>query len=94
MDNDGRVALSAFALADGRVNVVLFTSRPGPLRFGPPLTITSMPFDPAEGTLSGGKHSAWWIGDYQGLASSPDGLHPFWNDTRTGQLELFTATVR
>ncbi len=94
VDNDGRVALSAFALADGRVNVVLFTSRPGPLRFGPPLTITSMPFDPAEGTLSDGKHGAWWIGDYQGLASSPDGLHPFWNDTRTGQLELFTATVR
>lgn len=46
VDNDGRVALSAFALADGRVNVVLVTSRPGPLRFGPPLTITSMPFDP------------------------------------------------
>jgi hypothetical protein len=26
------------------------------------------PFDPARGTLSG-KHGAWWIGDYQGLAT-------------------------
>jgi hypothetical protein len=93
VDNDGQVALSAFALAGGRVDVVLFTSGPGPLRFGPPLTITSKPFDPAEGTVSGGKHGTWWIGDYQGLASSPGALHPFWNDTRTGQLELFTATV-
>lgn len=94
VDNDGRVVLSAFALADGRIDVVLLTARPGPLRFGPPLTITSKPFDPAKGTLSGGKHGAWWIGDYQGLASGPGALYPFWNDTRTGRLELFTARWR
>lgn len=94
VENDGQVALSAFALADGRVNVVLCKSRPGPLRFGLPLTITSRPFNPKQGTLSGGKHGPWWIGDYQGLACVPGALHPFWNDTRTGRLELFTATIR
>jgi hypothetical protein len=94
VDNDGRVTLSAFALAQGRIHVVLFTSRSGPLRFGPPLTVTSRPFDPKIGTLSGGKHGAWWIGDYQGLACVLGAVHPFWNDTRTGRLELFTATVR
>lgn len=94
VENDGQVTLSAFALAQGRVDVVLFRSRPGALRFGRPLTVTSRPFDPAQGTLSGGKHGAWWIGDYQGLASVPGALHPLWNDTRTGRLELFTATVR
>jgi hypothetical protein len=25
---------------------------------------------------------------------APGAFHPFWNDTRTGQLEIFTATVR
>jgi hypothetical protein len=54
----------------------------------------NQPFDPAQGSPNGGKHGAWWIGDYQGLASTPGAFHPFWNDTRTGRLELFTATVR
>lgn len=93
VQDSGQVALSAFALADGRVDVVLLTSQPGTPRFGRPLRVTSKPFDPARGTLSGGKHGAWWIGDYQGLAACPGALHPLWNDTRTGQLELFTATV-
>jgi hypothetical protein len=94
VDDAGRIALSAFALAGDRVDVVLFTSVPNTLRFGPPLRVTSRPFDPARGTPSGGKHGAWWIGDYQGLAITPGAIHPFWNDTRTGQLELFTTTIR
>jgi hypothetical protein len=92
IDPSGRVALSAFALADGRIDTVLFTSPAGKSRFGPPLTISSRPFDPTLGG-PGGKHGAWWIGDYQGLASSADLVHAFWNDTRTGALELFTAAV-
>ena len=63
------------------------------LSFGPPLTVTTRSFDPARG-VQGGKHGAWWVGDYQGLAASTaSAVHPLWNDTRTGALELFTAAV-
>jgi hypothetical protein len=34
-----------------------------------------------------------FIGDYQGLAATNDYVHPFWNDTRTGSQEIFTAAV-
>jgi len=34
-----------------------------------------------------------WIGDYQGITATADTFHPIWNDTRTGQLEIFTASV-
>jgi hypothetical protein len=93
VDRSGRVALSAFALADGRIDTVLFRSPARRLSFGPPLTVTNRSFDPARG-VQGGKHGAWWVGDYQGLAASTaSAVHPLWNDTRTGALELFTAAV-
>jgi hypothetical protein len=94
VDHTGTVALTAFALADGRVDMMLFTALSRQLRFGQPLRVTSRSFDPAQGTPPGTKHGAWWIGDYQGLTWSGDRLHPFWNDTRTGQLEIFTAALR
>lgn len=34
-----------------------------------------------------------FIGDYQGLAADNLFVHPLWNDTRTGQQELFTAAI-
>ena len=34
-----------------------------------------------------------FIGDYQGLAADNRFVHPFWNDTRTGSQEIFTAAV-
>ncbi|HET9999842.1 MAG TPA: sialidase family protein [Ktedonobacteraceae bacterium] len=34
-----------------------------------------------------------FIGDYQGLAADNLFVHPFWNDTRTGAQEIFTAAV-
>jgi hypothetical protein len=92
VDDLGRVGVSAFALGPRGVDVVLLLSEPGRLRFGPPITVTTTPFDPTHGS-TGGKHGAWWIGDYQGLAAGPVSFHPLWNDTRTGNLELFTATV-
>ena len=92
VDQSGNLALTAFALAADRVGVVLLTSRPGRPRFGEPHTVTSAPFDPALGA-TGGKHGAWWIGDYQGLVIADGKAHPSWNDTRTGQLELFTADI-
>lgn len=82
----GRIGVMAFAMSHGKVSVVLMTSEPNSLRFGPPITITPQPFDPAKVNFQ--------LGDYQTLAATPSGFHPLWNDTRTGKLELFTATVR
>ena len=93
VDHKGRVAISAFALANGRVNQVLLLSRPRQLRFQPPLHVTTTAFDPHSPT-TGGKHRAWWIGDYQGITADAGAIHLVWNDTRTGKLELFAATVR
>jgi hypothetical protein len=94
VDEAGRVAVSAFALANGRVNQVLLLSRPRELRFQPPLQVTTTAFDPHSPTTSGGKHGAWWIGDYQGVTAGAGAVHLVWNDTRTGKLDLFAATVR
>jgi hypothetical protein len=95
VDAAGRVAISAFALADGRVNEVLLLSRPRELRFRPPLRVTTAPFDPHNPTTaSRGKYGAWWIGDWQGIASSAGAFHLVWNDTRTGKLDLYAAAVR
>ena len=93
VDEEGRVGISAFALADGRVNQVLLISRPRRLRFQPPLQVTTTAFNPHSPTTSGGKHGAWWIGDYQGLTVSAGAFHLVWNDTRTGKLDLYAATV-
>jgi hypothetical protein len=89
IDETGRLALSAFAHRQGLVDVVLFHAEPGTDRFGQPAVVTSRPFDPARGGEQG-KHGAWWIGDYQGLASAGGTTYPFWNDSRTGRLEIFT----
>ena len=87
----GQVGLSVFELAGGRAHVVMVTSAPDGASFGPPRTVTGSSFDPTLGLASGA--APRWIGDYQGLAATPGAFHPLWNGTRTGHLELFTATV-
>jgi len=94
VDAAGRVGISAFALADGLVNQVLLLSTPHQLRFRAPLQVTGTAFDPYTGSLPVTKHGAWWIGDYQGITASAGAFHLMWNDTRTGKLDLFAATVR
>ena len=95
VDTAGRVAISTFALANGRIDEILLISQPDELRFGPPLQVTTASFDPQNPTTaSRGKYGAWWIGDWQGLTTSPGAFHVVWNDTRTGKLDLFAATVR
>jgi hypothetical protein len=94
VDGAGRVAISAFALSRGLINEVLLLSRPHQLSFSPPLRVTAAPFNPTGKTPTGTKHGAWWIGDWQGIAASAAGIHLVWNDTRTGKLDLFAATVR
>ena len=93
VDEAGRVAISAFALADGRIDEVLLLSPPHQLRFGAPLRVTTASFDPHSPTATGQKHGAWWIGDYQGITASGGAFHLVWNETRTGKMELFAATV-
>jgi hypothetical protein len=92
VDETGALAVTAFALKDGRVDVVLWraASADGPFDAG--RRITSEAFDPAAG-MPDTKHGAWWIGDYQGLAAGGGVLHALWNDTRTGNLELFAAAI-
>jgi len=91
IDDAGRIGVMAFALANDRVSVVLMLSKPGSLRLGPPITITSHPFNPNK---SGPGGRDWFLGDNQALATTLGAFHPLWNDTRTGQLQLFTAAVR
>jgi hypothetical protein len=93
VDDAGRVGISAFALAGHRVDEVLLISKPHQLHFQAPLRVTTTPFDPHTGTLSFPKHGAWWIGDYQGITASAGAFHLVWNDTLTGKLDLFAATV-
>ena len=95
VDEAGRVAISAFALEGGKVDEVVLLSTPGQLRFGPPLRVTTTAFDPRRGSIdSNEKEGAWWIGDYQGITAGAGAFHLVWNDTRTGNLELFAASVR
>jgi hypothetical protein len=94
VDDAGRVAISAFALAHGRISEVLLLSPPHQLNFSAPLQVTTAPFDPHSSTATGPKHGAWWIGDYQGITAAPGAIHLVWNDTRTGKMDLYAATVR
>jgi hypothetical protein len=94
VDATGRVAISAFALANGHIDEVLLLSAPHQLRFGAPLRVTTAPFNPHSPAATGKKHGAWWLGDYQGIAASGGAFHLVWTDTRTRKLDLFAATVR
>ena len=85
IDDTGRIGVMAFAMNQSEVSVVLMISEPGPLRFASPITVTDQPFDPAK--------ASYELGDYQALATTPGAFHPLWNDTRTGELQLFTAAV-
>ncbi len=85
IDDAGRIGVMAFAMNQGKASVVLMISEPDSLRFGPPITVTGRPFDPAKANYE--------LGDYQALATTSGAFHPLWNDTRTGEMELFTAAV-
>lgn len=85
IDDAGRIGVMAFAIKQRMVSVVLMISETGSLRFAPPITITDQPFNPAKVNYQ--------LGDYQALAATSGAFHPLWNDPRTGQLELFTASV-
>jgi hypothetical protein len=95
VDARGAVGLEAFELAGRRVQLLLWVSTSKGSSFGTPRPVMPSPgFDPALGlSVGSGPSAAHWIGDYQGLAAAASSFHPLWNDTRTGQMELFTATM-
>jgi len=54
--------------------------------------VTTRSWDPAVDAPIDGA-GLQFIGDYQGLAADDHFVHPFWNDTRTGKQDIFTASV-
>ncbi|HLX59383.1 MAG TPA: sialidase family protein [Ktedonobacteraceae bacterium] len=56
------------------------------------MRVTTQSWDPAVDAPVDG-YGSQFIGDYQGLAADNRFAHPFWNDTRTGAQEIFTAAV-
>ena len=93
VNESGQVALCAFALANGRTDRVVLFSSARDLRFGAPQRVTTASFNPHNGMPSGGKHGAWYIGDYQGITATSGAFQLVWNDTRAGKLDLYAATV-
>lgn len=85
IDDAGRIGVLAFAVKQRMASAALMISQPDSLQFAPPITLTDQPFNPAKVNYE--------LGDYQALATTPGAFHALWNDTRTGQLELFTAAV-
>jgi len=60
--------------------------------FRPNVRVTSVSWDPAVGApVDGGGNE--FIGDYQWLAADNQHAHPFWNDTRDGAQQIYTAAV-
>lgn len=92
VEDMGAVDLSYFVLSQGRVAVVLARSTTQGATTEAHQLPDGRTFDPALG-VPGGKHGLWWIGDYQGLAAGGGVLHPFWNDTASGHLEIATSAV-
>ena len=56
------------------------------------LRVTTQSWDPAVDAPVD-EYGSQFIGDYQGLAVDDHFAHPFWNDTRTGAQEIFTAAI-
>ena len=87
-----RVYVSYFKLVHGRVDVFLAKSTTYGASFQSIRQVNSASFDPALGDQH--REKGGWIGDYQGLAAGNEQVYPFWNDTRTGHMEIFTAPIQ
>ena len=74
------------------IDVYLAQSVNGGASFLPNVRVTSQSWDPTVDAPVDGS-GLQFIGDYQGLAVNNQYVLPFWNDTRTGSQEIFTALV-
>src|SRR6266705_259183 len=92
----GVVSISFFdARLDSRhllIDVYLAQSIDHGASFLKNVRVTTQSWDPAVDAPVDG-YGSQFIGDYQGLAVDDRFVHPFWNDTRTGAQEIFTAAV-
>ena len=74
------------------IDVYLAQSVDGGASFLPNVRVTTQSWSPAVDAPVDG-NDLQFIGDYQGLAVTDEYACPFWNDTRTGSQEIFTAEV-
>jgi hypothetical protein len=74
------------------IDVYLAQSRDHGATFLKNERVTTQSWDPTVDAPVDG-YGSQFIGDYQGLAVDNLFVHPFWNDTRTGAQEIFTAAV-
>ncbi|HXL36245.1 MAG TPA: sialidase family protein, partial [Ktedonobacteraceae bacterium] len=93
---DGVVSISFFdTRKDPRhllIDVYLAQSVDRGTSFLKNLRVTTQSWDPAVDAPID-NYGSQFIGDYQGLTVDDHFAHPFWNDTRTGAQEIFTAAV-
>jgi hypothetical protein len=77
------------------VDVYLAQSTDGGKTFQPNARVTTASSDPSVDAPipDGGGAQVNFFGDYQGLAADDHFTHVFWNDTRTGAQEIFTAAM-
>ena len=93
---DGAISISFFdTRLDSRhklIDVYLAQSIDHGASFLHNVRVTTQNWDPAVDAPVD-EYGQQFIGDYQGLAADNDFVHPFWNDTRTGAQEIFTAAI-
>ncbi len=76
------------------VDVYLAQSTDGGQTFHPNVRVTDVSSDPAvDAPVPDDGSHVTFFGDYQGLAVDDHFAHVFWNDTRTGSQEIFTAAM-
>lgn len=94
--HDGVVSISFFdTRQDPRhrlIDVYLAQSADHGASFLPNLRVTTQSWNPTVGAPVD-EFGSLFIGDYQGLTTDDAFVHPFWNDTRTGRQEIFTAAI-
>jgi hypothetical protein len=78
--------------AHHRIDAYLAQSLDAGATFLSNVRVTTSDFDPSVAAPKDDS-GAQFIGDYQGLAADNLFVHLFWNDTRTGAQEIFTAAV-
>ena len=72
--------------ANSFIDVYLTQSSDHGASFQSSKKISSVSWNPSNGVNG-------WTGDHEGLALGPTNIYAFWNDTRVGHLEIYTAAI-
>jgi hypothetical protein len=93
VDGHGTVGVFYLVLVNPRkAEAFLTLSEDRGESFSPAESVSTQPFDPTL-SLPGNKEGIWWVGDYQSLAAGPSTMYPCWGDTRTGRMQIYSATL-